>query len=156
MTLRKRLVVSPILTRVDFSQPFILDVDFSIRGIGAILSQKIERQKQVIAYASKGLFLVQNCFHPMEGECYALVWGIMHFQQYLHQTFFLLRIDHKPLEWLAIVFYAYRWWGRWISMLQDFHFKIFHRVGAKHANIDALSRNLVGNYEVDEVFGNEI
>ncbi len=41
-------------------------------------------------------------------------------------------------------------------MLQDFHFKIFHRVGAKHANIDALSRNLVGNYEVDEVFGNEI
>jgi len=77
VTLTKRLVVSPILTRVDFSQPFILDVDWSIRGIGAILSQKIERQKQVIAYASKGLFLVQNCFHPMEGECYALVWAII-------------------------------------------------------------------------------
>jgi hypothetical protein len=41
-------------------------------------------------------------------------------------------------------------------MLQDFHFKIIHRVGAKHANVDALSRNPIGKYEADEDFGNEI
>ncbi len=69
----------PKMTMLDFSQPFILDVDWFIREVGAILSQKIERQKQVIAYANKGLSLVQKHLHPMEGECYALVWGIMHF-----------------------------------------------------------------------------
>ncbi len=41
-------------------------------------------------------------------------------------------------------------------MFQDFHFKIVHRVGAKHFNEYVLSRNLVGRYEADEDFGNEI
>jgi hypothetical protein len=34
--------------------------------------------------------------------------------------------------------------------------QIIHRAGAKHANVDALNKNPVGNYEVDEDFGNEI
>jgi hypothetical protein len=92
----------------------------------------------------------------MEGECYAFIWGIMHFRQYFHQAFFLLRIDHKPFEWLAIVFEAYKRRGRWISMLQDFHFKIVHRASFKHANVDALNINPMDRYEVNEDFGNEI
>jgi hypothetical protein len=57
----------------------------------------------VITYASKGLFVIQQKFHPMEGEYYALVWGVMHFRQFLHQNHFTLRTNHKPLEWLAMV-----------------------------------------------------
>ncbi len=41
-------------------------------------------------------------------------------------------------------------------MLQDFHFKIIHRVRVKHANVDALSINLVSKCEADEDFGSEI
>jgi hypothetical protein len=41
-------------------------------------------------------------------------------------------------------------------MLQDFHFKIVHHVGAKHSNVDGLNINAVGKYEIDEDFGNEI
>jgi hypothetical protein len=52
---------------------FILDVDWSTHGIGAILFQKGRRNEQVIAYANKGFSLVQNKFHLMEGECYVLV-----------------------------------------------------------------------------------
>jgi hypothetical protein len=45
----------------------------------------------------------------MEGdhECYALVWGIMHFKQYLYHNHFTLRTNHKLLEWLAMVSNAY-------------------------------------------------
>jgi hypothetical protein len=43
VTLKKRLVVSLVLTRQKISQPFILDVDWSIRGVGIILSQKFKR-----------------------------------------------------------------------------------------------------------------
>ncbi len=56
---------------------------------------------------------------------------------------FILRTDHKPLEWLATVSDAHGWKGRGIDMLQDFNFKIVHRPGLRHTNVDALSRNPV-------------
>jgi hypothetical protein len=46
------------------------------------------------------------------------------------------------LEWFTIVFYVNKRWGRWTSMLQDFHFKIIHRLGSKNSNVYALNRNL--------------
>ncbi len=69
---------APIYVRPDFEKPLCLDVDWSTKGVGAILSQREGRFEKVVAYASKGLTLVQRKFHPMEGECYALIWGIMH------------------------------------------------------------------------------
>ncbi len=41
-------------------------------------------------------------------------------------------------------------------MLQNFNFKIVHRVGARHANADALSHNPVGSHDENEDFGVEI
>jgi hypothetical protein len=49
--------------------------------------------------------------------------------------------NHKPLEWLTTIFDVNDKKGRWIFMVKDFHFKIFHRLGNKHANVDALSKN---------------
>ncbi len=109
-----------------------------------------------MAYASKGLTVAQRKFHPMEGKCYALIWGIMHFRQYLHRNHFTLRTYHKPLEWLATVSDAHGRKGRWIDMLQDFSFKILHRPGLKHGNVDALSRNPVGQATNDDDFSEEI
>jgi hypothetical protein len=112
----------------------------------------------VIAYANKILSFVEKEFHLMEGdhECYALVWGIMHFRQYLYHNHFTLQTNHKPLEWLMINFYAYGRKGRWINTLQDFSFKIVHRARSKHTNVDALNRNLVNVIEADEDLVDEI
>jgi hypothetical protein len=154
--LKRALVEAPILVRPDFEKPFCLDVDWSTKGVGTILSQREGRFEKVVAYANKGLTLVQRKFHPMEGECYALIWGIMHFKQYLHKNHFTLRTDHKPLEWLATVSNANGRRGRWIDMLQDFSFKILHKPGLKHGNIDALSRNPVGQATNDDDFSEEI
>jgi hypothetical protein len=155
-TLKKALVDAPTLIRPDFSRPFCMDVDWSTRGVGAILSQKEGRFEKVVAYASKGLTVAQRRIHSMEGECYALIWGIMHFRQYLHRTHFTLRTDHKPLEWLTTVSDASGRRGRWIHLLQDFDFKIVHRPGLRHTNVDALSRNPVGKALEDDDFNREI
>jgi hypothetical protein len=120
--LKRALVEAPILVRPDFKKSLCLDVDWSMKGVGAILLQREGRFEKVVAYANKGLTEVQRKFHPMEGECYALIWGIMHFRQYLHMTHFILRTDHKPLEWLATMSDANGRRGRWIDMLQDFSF----------------------------------
>jgi hypothetical protein len=75
--LKRALMGAPILVRPDFKEPFYLDVDWSTKGVGAILSQKEEK---VVAYANKALTVAQRKFHPTEGECYALIWGILHFR----------------------------------------------------------------------------
>ncbi len=80
-TFKFRLIEAPILVRLDFERPFILDVDWSIKGVGLVLSKKQDKHECVITYASKGLTPSQRKFHPMEGEWYALIWGIMHFRQ---------------------------------------------------------------------------
>jgi len=41
-------------------------------------------------------------------------------------------------------------------MFQDFNFKIVHKAGARHANVDVLSRNPVGSHDEDEDFGVEL
>jgi hypothetical protein len=154
--LKAALVDAPVLTRPNFRRTFWLDVDWSPRGVGAILSQKEGMFEKVVAYANKSLTEAQKKFHPMEGECYALVWGVMHFRQYLHKNHFILRTDHKPLEWLATVSDAHGRRGRWVDMLQNFSFKIVHRLGLKHTNVDALSRNPVGPATNDDGINEEI
>jgi len=69
-------VEAPILSKFDFSRPFILDVNRYVKGVSAILSQKDGRIEMVVVYASKKIFDVQKRFHPMKGECYEVVWGV--------------------------------------------------------------------------------
>jgi hypothetical protein len=65
-------------------------------------------------------------------------------------------MDRKPLEWLVMILDAYGRWGKWIDMLQDFDFKIIHKVGSKHGNVDALNHNLVSFATKDEDFVTKI
>jgi hypothetical protein len=124
--LKKALVDTPMLIQLDFKKQFCLHVDWSPKGVGAILSQKEGKLEKMVAYASKSLTIAQSKFHPMERECYALIWGILPFKQYLHRHHFILRTDHKSIELLAIVSNTHGKKGRWIDMLQDFYFKIQH------------------------------
>jgi hypothetical protein len=74
-TLKLKLIEAPILVRPDFERPFILDVEWSIKGVGSILSHKQDTHECVITYASKGLTPSQRKFHLVEGECYVLIGG---------------------------------------------------------------------------------
>ncbi len=78
--MKAALVNALVRTRPNFKRTFWLDVDWSPKGVGAILSQKDGKFERVVAYASKSLTKAQKKFHPMEGECYALIWGVMHFR----------------------------------------------------------------------------
>ena len=55
-TLKAKLISAPVLGYADFSKPFVLEVDASGLGLGAVLSQQQgEGQRRPVAYASRGL-----------------------------------------------------------------------------------------------------
>ncbi len=45
---------------------------------------------------------------------------------------------------------------KWINTLQDFNFKIVHKVKSKHTNFDALSRNLIDVVKKEDEMQDEI
>ena len=52
----EKLVNAPVLVYPSFDRPFILETDASVRGLGAVLSQKQSDQLlHPVAYASRAL-----------------------------------------------------------------------------------------------------
>jgi len=48
-TLKKCLIIAPILAFPDYYRPFLLNTDASQEGIGAVLSQEIDGEERVKA-----------------------------------------------------------------------------------------------------------
>jgi hypothetical protein len=96
-TLQEKLSKFPILRRPDFSKVFILHIDWSALGTGAIFGQLDEEGKEyVITYASQSNKAESNYF-SYEGECLDVVWVVIHFRPYLYGTNFTLYIVRRLL-----------------------------------------------------------
>jgi hypothetical protein len=140
-TLKEKLSEFPILKRHNFNKAFILHTDWSALSIGVILGQLDEEDKEyVIAYASPSNNKVKSNYSSYEGECLAIVWAIIHFRPYLYGTNFTLYIDHQPIKWLMINDKLIGKLARWALILQKYEFKVIHRLGITHQNVDTMSR----------------
>ena len=72
-----RCLTAPVLAFVDFEKPFLLETDASIKGLGAILSQKQDNgYYHPVAYASWGLKGGELKYHLSKLEFLALKWAI--------------------------------------------------------------------------------
>ena len=62
--LKHALTTAPVLAYPDYTQPFILETDASLKGLGAVLSQKgKDGEVRVIAYASRSLQPSERSMH---------------------------------------------------------------------------------------------
>jgi hypothetical protein len=99
--LKAKLVAAPILRRPIRGRPFQLHTDWSMLGLGAVLTQCDDEGKEfVVAYASRSNNATESRYSSYEGECLAAVWVVAHFMCYLFGTQFTLVTDHQPLKWL--------------------------------------------------------
>ncbi len=84
-SLRQKLVEAPVLAYPDFDKDFVLEKDTSIKGLGAVLSQKQDDSKlHPVAYASHALSPQEKNCGNTELETLAVVWVITQFHAYLY------------------------------------------------------------------------
>ena len=78
--LKKALGSTHVLRRPNTRRPFQLHTDWSILGLGAVLTQKDDDGKEyVIAYASRSNNDAKAKYSSYEGECLAIIWAVAHF-----------------------------------------------------------------------------
>ena len=133
------MVEAPVLAHPDFTQPFVLDTDASDMAIGAVLSQKINGQEHVIAYASRTLTKSEKRYCVTRKELLALVHFVKYFRHYLYGKAFTVRTHHSSLKQLMRFKNPEGQLSRWLEIL-SYSMKIEHRPGRLHGNADGVSR----------------
>ena len=82
--------------------PVTVQVDASLRGLGACLIQRHNGENQPIAFASKRLVDLETRYTNIERELLAIVFACQHFSTYLPGRSFVAESDHKLLEMIAM------------------------------------------------------
>ncbi|KAK7916079.1 hypothetical protein WMY93_011840 [Mugilogobius chulae] len=141
--LKAKLTMAPVLAYADFSLPFILEVDASHAGLGAVLSQEQEGKVRPVAYASRGLRPTErnmSNYSSMKLELLALKWAMTEkFREYLLGHKCVVYTDNNPLSHLSSAKLG-AVEQRWASQLASFDFVLRYRPGRCNGNADALSR----------------
>lgn len=142
-TLKAHLISAPVLAYADFTKPFVLEVDASHAGLGAVLAQEQDGQRKPIAFASRGLRPTErnmSNYSSRKLELLALKWAVTSkFREYLLGAKFVVFTDNNPLSYLQTAKLGATE-HRWASELAMFDFEVRYRPGAANKNVDALSR----------------
>lgn len=143
-SLKQTLTSPPVLAYPVYTQPFIVEVDASNEGLGAVLSQEQEGKVRPIAYASRSLRGAERNmknYSSRKLELLALKWaGTEKFREYLTSSTLTVLTDNNPLTYLQSKCKLRAVEQRWVSELANFTFTIKYRAGKHNANADALSR----------------
>ena len=157
--LKDKLTSAPILGFPDFTAPYILETDASLKGLGAVLSQQQGDKLVVLGYASRGLKDHErnmSNYSSMKLELLALKWAITEkFRDLLIGAKFVVYTDNSPLSYIQTSTKLGATETRWVADLASFDFSTKYRSGKSNGNADALSRHphkvCLETIDIDEV-----
>jgi hypothetical protein len=92
--LKQCLTLAPILKVPDIDRPFIVCIDASKEGLGAVLSQ----YGRVIDYASRKLRPLEEIYATHDLELTTIVHSLQLWHHYLVGRKFELKTDHRGLQ----------------------------------------------------------
>ena len=97
--LKDKLTSTPVLAYPSFTKPYTLETDASIKGIGAVLSQRQEDRKlHPVAYASCSLSTAECNYSISELKTLVVVWAIFHCHSYLYGVGLTVITDHSAMK----------------------------------------------------------
>lgn len=133
---------SPVLTAPQFDKPFMLQVDASHVGAGAVLLQSdVRGVKRQVGFFSKKFNSYQMNYSVIEKEALALIWGLQHFDLYTGSGApLVVYTDHNPLTFLRSLPNPNQRLMRWALFSQPYHLDVRHIKGSENVMADALSR----------------
>ena len=130
-----------ILAYANYQKPFKLHTYASENGLGALLYQKQDDDKEhVIAYASRTLSKSKRNYDTHKLEFLALRWLITErFHEYLSGGHFEVYTDNNPLTFVLTTAKLDATGQRMVASLANDNFKIFYKSGKLNVEADALS-----------------
>ena len=138
-----------------YTKPFIVEVDASNDGLGAVLSQEQDGRVRPIAYDSRALRGAERNMENYSSrklELLALKWAVTEkFCEYLISSTFTVLTDNNPLTYLQTKSKLKAVEQRWVSEMANFNFSIKYRAGKQNTNADARSRINWKNLEERDV-----
>src|SRR3954466_3737137 len=117
--LKQAMTKAPVLMKLDFNKPFRVYTDASAQGLGAILAQLDNDEKErAIYFASRGTTKSEKSYGATKLEALAVLWACQLFRHYLLGQHFDLYTDHNALKWLLNMKTPGSLFQRWILRLQ--------------------------------------
>ena len=129
--LKQACMNSPVLAFADYTKDFLLEMDASKEGLGAVFSQKQEDGWfHPVAYGSWVLITHEKNYHSMNLEFLALKWVVMeHFKEYLLYQPFLVKTDNNLLTYIMTTPNLYATGHQWVSALAKYDFQLEYHKG---------------------------
>lgn len=137
------LTHAPVLAFADPNKPYVLHVDASLRGLGAVLYQEHSEGLRPVAFASRKLKTSERNYPIHQLEFLALKWAVVDkFHDYLYGVRFTVRTDNNPLTYVLSTAKLSAVGHRWLSALSTYDFDVQYRPGKHNIDADLLSRNM--------------
>ena len=139
--LKQALIEAPVLVIPDFAKQFVLEIDASDIGFGAVLMQ----DEHPVAYLSKSLCPKNQALSTYEKECMAILLAVDKWRPYLQLQPFIIRTDHRSLLYLTEQCVHTKLQHKALLKLMDLQFTIVYKQGTTNKAADALSRRHVAH-----------
>ncbi len=143
-TLQQAFTSAPLLVHPDPQKPFIVEVDASTSGVGAVLSQQQGNPPRLhpCAFFSRKLSSAEQNYDIGNRELLAIKLALEEWRLWLEGARhpFVVYTDHRNLEYLREAKRLNPRQARWALFFTRFHFTISYRPGTKNTKADALSR----------------
>ncbi|KAI2666700.1 Transposon Tf2-6 polyprotein [Labeo rohita] len=142
--LRQRFTTAPILHHPDPNLPFLVEVDASSTGVGAVLSQRQGQPPKTFpcAFFSHKLSPAEQNYDVGNRELLAIKLALEEWWHWLEGAKhpFTILTDHRNLEYLRSARVLNHRQARWSLFFTRFQFEITYRPGSQNTKADALSR----------------
>ncbi len=141
--LREAFCTAPTLAHPDPQRPFIVEVDASTVGVGAVLSQHHGEPPKLhpCAYFSRKLSTAEQNYDIGNRELLAIKFALEEWRHWLEGAVhpFQVITDHRNLEYLRDAKRLNPRQARWALFFTRFNFTVTYRPGAQNSRADALS-----------------
>ncbi len=142
--LKTSFTTAPILKYPDPELPFVLEVDASDCGIGAVLSQRHGSPGKLhpCAFFSRKLTAAERNYDVGNKELLSMKAALEEWRHWLEGAVhpFQIITDHKNLEYIKGAKRINPRQARWSLFFTRFNFSVTYRPGNKNLKADALSR----------------